>query len=366
MSQNWLRHFELMLVDDQGKGIVLSDFKVTFNIEWFTISNPRVATLKIYNLSKDTSNRILGSEFSKIKIIVGYDGITPTVPESEVGKARTVEPGTTGQRDGKNYGEIFSGDIRYTMTGRDNPTDTYTQIQACDGNEAFINAFTNQTLAAGYTLNDVYNLALRSLEPYGITAGAKPKMPDTVFPRGKMFFEKTRYVLDNIAQQCKAKWQFVDGKVEMLTDEMAVHNVVVLNSRTGLIGMPQQTIGAGVNVKCLINPNIRVNGLIQLDEGSVYRTVLPNDAINKSGDEQQKDNKQQREGKLVEKNDNGNLYVSGVSNPPASIATDGVYIVRGIMYTGDTRGNAWYQEMMCEARGAADLYSASAQQRVYS
>ncbi|MCW7550543.1 hypothetical protein OO184_22080 [Photorhabdus sp. APURE] len=347
MSQNWLRHFELMLLDDQGKGIVLSDFKVTFNIEWFNISNPRVATLKIYNLSKDTSNRIMGSEFSKIKIIVGYDGVTPTVPESEVGKARTVEPGTTGQRDGKNYGEIFSGDIRFTVTGRDNPTDTYTLIQACDGNEAFIHAFVNQTVAAGYTLNDIYNLALRSLEPYGITAGAKPKMPDTVFPRGKAFFEKTRYVLDNIAQQCNAKWQFVDGKVEMISEEMAVHDVVVLNSRTGLIGMPQQTIGAGVNVRCLINPNIKVNGLIKLDEGSVYRTTLPNSDIQKSG------------GRLTDENDNGNLYVSGVSNPPASIATDGIYIVKGIMYTGDTRGNTWYQEMMCEARGAADLWSSS-------
>ncbi|WP_445496700.1 baseplate hub protein [Photorhabdus sp. SF281] len=348
MSQNWLRHFELMLLDDQGKGIVLSDFRVIFNIEWFTISFPRVATLKIYNLSKDTSNRILGSEFSKIKIIVGYDGITPTVPESEVGKARPVEPGTTGQRDGQNYGEIFSGDIRFTLTGRDNPTDTYTQIQACDGQEAFAYATINQTVAAGYTVADINELTMRTFAPYGITEGHTPAMPTTVFPRGKVLFGMSRDVMDNIAGQCKATWQFVDGKREMVSDEMSVHDAIVLNSRTGLIGMPQQTIGAGVNVKCLINPNIKVNGLIKLDEGSVYRTSLPNSDIQMSG------------GRLTDENDNGNLHVSGVSNPPASIATDGVYIVRGIMYTGDTRGNAWYQEMMCEARGAKDLLSGSA------
>ncbi|MBS9422286.1 baseplate hub protein [Photorhabdus caribbeanensis] len=351
MSQNWLRHFELMLLDDHGKGIVLSDFRVIFNIEWFTISFPRVATLKIYNLSKDTSNRILGSEFSKIKIIVGYDGITPTVPESEVGKARPVEPGTTRQRDGQNYGEIFSGDIRFTLTGRDNPTDTYTQIQACDGQEAFAYATINQTVAAGYTVADINELTMRTFAPYGITEGHTPEMPTTVFPRGKVLFGMSRDVMDNIAGQCKARWQFVDGKREMVSDEMYVHDAIVLNSRTGLIGMPQQTIGAGVNVKCLINPNIKVNGLIKLDEGSVYRTSLPNSDIQMSG------------GRLTDENDNGNLYVSGVSKPPASIATDGVYIVRGIMYTGDTRGNAWYQEMMCEARGAADLLSSSAIQR---
>ncbi|WP_387468418.1 baseplate hub protein [Photorhabdus sp. RM323S] len=351
MSQNWLRHFELMLLDDHGKGIVLSDFRVIFNIEWFTISFPRVATLKIYNLSKDTSNRILGSEFSKIKIIVGYDGITPTVPESEVGKARPVEPGTTGQRDGQNYGEIFSGDIRFTLTGRDNPTDTYTQIQACDGQEAFAYATINQTVAAGYTVADINDLTMKTFSPYGITEGHTPEMPTTVYPRGRVLFGMSRDIMDNVAKQCKATWQFVDGKREMVSDEMYVHDAIVLNSRTGLIGMPQQTIGAGVNVRCLINPNIKVNGLIKLDEGSVYRTSLPNADIQMSG------------GRLTDENDNGNLYVSGVSKPPASIATDGVYIVKGIMYTGDTRGNEWYQEMMCEARGATDLPSRSALDR---
>jgi len=45
---------------------------------------------------------------------------------------------------------------------------------------------------------------------------------------------------------------------------------------------------------------------------------------------------------------------------PASIATDGVYIVRGMSYTGDTRGQAWYMELMCFARGSADLLSQEA------
>ena len=33
MSQNWMRHFELQLLDQKGSGISLSDFKVTFRIE---------------------------------------------------------------------------------------------------------------------------------------------------------------------------------------------------------------------------------------------------------------------------------------------------------------------------------------------
>ncbi|MCN8743121.1 hypothetical protein MLW97_24575, partial [Escherichia coli] len=115
--------------------------------------------------------------------------------------------------------------------------------------------------------------------------------------------------------------------------------------------MPQQTIGNGVNVRALINPNIRVNGLIQLDQASVYRTALSNNDIAMAG------------GQITDQNTDGNITLSGTTSQPASIATDGVYIVRGIMYTGDTRGQAWYMDMMCEARGAQDMPSSTALQR---
>ncbi|EPB9884015.1 phage protein [Yersinia enterocolitica] len=335
MSKNWIRHFELMLLDNEGKGINFTDFKVTFNIEWYNTSFPRAAIFKIYNLSQNTINRITGTEFSKLRLIAGYDGSTS--PD--------------GQQDEANFGEIFSGDIRYTITGRDNPTDTFILIQSIDGHNAFINATINQTVAAGYTVADINNLLMRNLEPFGITQGIMPEMPPTVFPRGKTMYGMTRDYLDNVAKQCKATWQFVNGKVDMVPNNKYVHEAIVLNSNTGLIGMPQQTIGSGVNVCGLINPNIRLNGLIQLNQESVYRATLSSRDVQMSG------------GRLDDQNDNGNVTVNGLTNPPASIATDGVYIVRGISYTGDTRGNPWYMDMMCEARGAKDLVTNASRER---
>lgn len=44
------------------------------------------------------------------------------------------------------------------------------------------------------------------------------------------------------------------------------------------------------------------------------------------------------QGRITDQNNNGNITIEGTTAQPASIATDGVYIVRGIMYTGDTRG----------------------------
>ena len=98
----------------------------------------------------------------------------------------------------------------------------------------------------------------------------------------------------------------IDGKLQMVNENKYIHEAIVLNSETGLIGMPQQTMGAGVNVRCLINPNIRINGLIQLDQASVYRTALSDSEVAQSG------------GRISETDQNGNRVVAGsCSSPPA-------------------------------------------------
>jgi hypothetical protein len=352
MSQNWMRHFELLLTDDNGKGLIFSDFKVTFDIEWYNIKFSRVAVIKIYNLSPHTNNRILGKEFTKIRLIAGYDGIATAVDASQVGKVTAVSAGDVGQKNGQNFGQIYSGDIRFTITGRDNPTDTYVLIQAIDGHQALLGAVVNTTLAAGYTVADLHAATMQSFDPFGVKKGITGDMPATVFPRGRVIFQSAHKVMDNISEQCGANWQIVDGQVQMVPENKYTQEAIVLNSLTGLVGMPQQTMGAGVNVRCLINPNIRVNGLIKLDQTSVYRAALSSHDIQMSG------------GSISETKDNGNLVVNGIASiPPASIATDGVYIVQSISYTGDTRGKAWYMDMMCMARGSRDLQTSSALSR---
>ena len=105
MSQNWMRHFELLLLDRDGKGINLSDLKVTFQIQKMpaTIFNGFVGNFKVYNLSKKTQDRILKGEFSRIQVIAGYDG----------------NQDEKGSYPDRNVGLIFNGDVRFTISGRD-------------------------------------------------------------------------------------------------------------------------------------------------------------------------------------------------------------------------------------------------------
>lgn len=353
MSQNWMRHFELQILSESGEGISLSDFKVTFRIEWTDTRWPRVAMVKIYNLSKDTCSRILGKEFAKIKIIAGYDGVPSAVDSSQIGVATEIDPSKVGQTNGTNFGEIFSGEIRFTVTGRDNPTDTWVLIQAIDGHQAFMNASVTKTLSAGYTVADVHSVLMDSFNPFNVTRGITGDMPTTVFPRGRVLYQSTRDVMDNVAAQCGATWKLVAGQVQMVPTDKYIKDAIVLNSDTGLIGMPQQTMGGGVNVRCLINPNIAINGLVQIDQASVYRANLSSDEV------------KALPSRASESNTNGNLTVNGTLQQPASIAADGVYIVSAIDYTGDTRGQPWYMDLMCIARGSADLQTNSSLNRTY-
>ncbi|EIC3241221.1 TPA: hypothetical protein J1Z64_003833 [Escherichia coli] len=334
MSENWMRHFELLLVDDKGDGIKFQDLKVVFTIRKMpaTIFNGFVGDFRLYNLSQETRNRILQKEFTRIQVIAGYRGF----------------PDASGNYPDANVGMIFNGDIRYTITGKDNATDTWVLLQCIDGWEGHLNASVKTTVAAGWKYNELFSLAMKSYAPYGISSGTVPAMPETVFPRGRVVYQNTAGLMNNIAGQCRADWWYENNQVNILPEKRYLDTATVLNADTGLIGMPQQTLGAGVNVRCLINPRIRLGGLIRLDQQSVYRAALSDEQTAQSA------------GRLSETENNGNLYVGGLTGAqPASINTDGDYIVGRIDYTGDTRGQAWYMDLLCLAKGNADLLNAA-------
>ncbi|QUG75965.1 hypothetical protein GKQ23_13595 [Erwinia sp. E602] len=344
MSKNWMRNFELQLLDDNGNGVSLSDMKVNFNIQKTpaTIFNGFVGDFKIYNLSAITQNRIMKKEFTRIRVIAGYDG----------------NPDDEGRYPDRNTGMIFNGDIRFTITGKDNITDTWVLLQCIDSWEGHLYAGVRTTVAAGWKHRDLFELGMRSYSPFNISEGIVPDMPETVFPRGRTIVSRTSDLMYRLAGQCKANWWYENNQVHILPETRYLDTAVVLSANTGLIGMPQQTLGAGVNVRCLINPNIKLGGLIKLDQASVYRASLGVEQIAGA---------QGAGGRLEETTTDGNRYVEGLTgSQPAAINTDGDYIVGSIDYTGDTRGQAWYMDLLCLAKGAAEKQSQATINKVYT
>lgn len=308
MTTNWMRKCSLIVANDAGEGLELSGLKISFNISRPDISYPATAMFKIYNLSRNTNSRIRQNEFTQIKFVAGYQD---------------------------NFGLIFSGQIQYSYSGRENPTDTYVVIQAADSDQAHNFSVMNTTLAAGYTQQDVHAALMKPIGVYDIVAGAVPEFATTKAPRGKPMFGMHRDEVSNLAAQCKATWRYENGRLQMVPENAYLADAIVLNAQTGLIGMPEQTINGGINVKCLINPNIQLDTLIRLDNKSINQVGLSNQEIATGS-------------------------TAGASlQQPAVLDMDGDYIVKNIAYYGDTRGNAWYQDMICIAKGGAGLLSQS-------
>lgn len=329
MSANWMRYFDLVIDGSNGNSLRLNDFKVTFTVTSDVTKNGSEARVTVYNLKQSTCNAIMKGEYTRLKIVAGYSGIAPDVDNSQVGKVYSVPALKAGQARGMNYGEIFSGEIRYAFSGKKDQ-DTTLVIQALDGHQAMLETTLNTTLAAGHSAESQLALTLRNFNPFGITAGVTGAMPPTRFPRGKVLYQAAHQVMDNIAAQCRASWQFVDGKLQMVPEDNYLQQQVVLNSQSGLIGAPKLMM-TGIEITCLINPNIRLHGTVQVDQAMLTQAWRADEAVVKS----------------VKAADG---TVDKTVQKPADIAADGTYIVNGISCNGDTREKTWYMTLTCIPR----------------
>lgn len=276
-----------------GEGLDLSELRFKFAVKRVSTMTPNVADIRVYNVDPSTVARIgpgVGKEFVNVILEAGYEG---------------------------NYGVIFQGNIKQVIQGRESATDTFIDLIAGDGDQAYNFAVVNTTLAAGSTQLDQVGAAIAKMSEMNVTAGHLGDMPPEKLPRGKVMFGNSRDYLRNTAQTTDKSWSIQDGKVTFVGNRTYLPGeAVVLTSKTGMIGTPQQT-NEGVNVKCLLNPMIKVGGRVKLDNASVQDYKI-------------------------------NLSVpNSPANIPPPKAADGMYFVLAIQYDGDTRGVDWYTSMIC-------------------
>lgn len=304
MTAQYGRKCSLIVGNQSGQGIELSDLRVKFSIFKADNQSPAHANIRVYNLSDGTAQEIQ-QEYTHMFLQAGYEG---------------------------NFGLLFSGNVRQFRRGRENATDTYFDILAQDGDEGYNFAVANTSIAAGWAQDDLHERLVQSLSVFGITEGYKPEFGGPKMPRGKVCYGMTRDYLRNLADSAGTSWHIADNLLNMVPTYGTLPGaVVVLNAASGVIGLPQQTIN-GVTVKCLINPQIKYGGQVQLDNASIQQqsfNVAYQPGASNHGFQQ---------------NGLGNGVVSNVS-----LDNDGFYKVYAIDITGDTRGQDWYMELICVA-----------------
>lgn len=280
-----------------GSTIDLSQLHFRFRTAQQDVESPNNCTIRVFNLSEDTVQRITKEEYSRVILQAGYED--------------------------SGAGTIFDGTIKQFKKGRENATDTYLDILAADGDLAYNFATVNMTLAAGSNPGQRITAVLGEMAKKGVNRGDIMAFTGGVLPRGKVLFGMARALLRQETQTQGATWNIENGRINVTPLEgYRPGEAVVLSSLTGLVGLPEQT-NEGVHAKCLLNPRLGVGSLVRIDNKSVNQ--------------------------LLQQNPNAapiafNQYAG--LQLLASVATDGLYRLYVVEHEGDTRGQAWHSHLI--------------------
>ena len=215
-----------------------------------------------------------------------------------------------------NYGVIFAGNIKQTISGRESATDTFLEIIAGDGDRAYNFAVVSTTIAPGATSQQQVQACITAMQALGTSGGGNASVPVTTkLPSGKVLHGQAKTYLRNVAQTTKSYWSIQNEQVTFIPQGGVLPGTAIsINSGNGMIGSPQQTL-EGVNVKCLLNPSISMGTRIQLNNASIQRLAI-------------------------------NLNAPGTAAAiPAPLTSDGVYFTWVCDHKGDTRGVDWYSNL---------------------
>ena len=288
-QQQYIRNASLIVADAQGNGLDLASLRIVFKVKKSSAQTPNSAIIRVYNLSDNTAKQIR-EEFQSVTLQAGYQS---------------------------NFGLIFKGNIKQVRFGRENSTDTYVDIAAGDGDQSYNFSTISTTLSAGSQQTDQINAAINTMTPNGVTTGFIDDIDSIILPRGKVMYGMSRDYLRQSTESTDTTWSIQNEQIQIVKrTSVAPDPVVVLTSKTGLVGVPELT-NDGVSARCLLNPLIRIGGIININQRDIADAKLSN----VSNDLQ-------------------------VNSAPQTTA-DGLYRVLVAEFNGDTFGNDWYTDITC-------------------
>jgi hypothetical protein len=287
----YIRRCNLLVAGASGEGLDLSGLRIVFKVKKSDAQTPNTAEIRVYNLAESTAKQIR-EEFKTITLQAGYEA---------------------------NFGVIFAGNIKQVRFGRESGTDTYIDIAAGDGDDAYNYAVVNTTLAAGATQEAQIQAAAGALSERGVGQGFIADTGTQALARGKVMYGMARDYLRQSAEASETTWSVQDGKLQFVKlTEVLPNQAVLLNSKTGLIGTPELT-NEGLKARCLLNPLLKIGVRVKIDEADVAEAKLPSTGQ------------------------------KAPTNAAASTAQDGVYRLLVVEHGGDTFGNDWYSDLVCLA-----------------
>lgn len=253
------RRCRITVSDDNGNAIDVSQLHCTFSIIKTIQMEPNTSEISIYNLNVETENFIIMS-----------------------GKRVTVEAGYIG----KQFGLIFDGDILRCIREKEDGTSYKLTIVALDSDRAINFDVANFSIMRGQTQRSIVeHISNKAQNPMNV-GNISDKLSEVKLTRGKVLFGKSSDYLRQMAKSNGLQPYMDNGHINLVDlEELPPDEIIELNPKSGLIGVPEQT-DYGISGQALLNPQIKLNSLIHVDSSLVRAkkidfnstNALPNEA----------------------------------------------------------------------------------------
>jgi hypothetical protein len=245
------------------------------------------------------------------------------------------------------FGLIFDGTVVQYVRGKENPVDSYLDIWAGDGDVAFNTGTIFKVLPAGSTVSQKFDAVYGSYKEVqgDLTRGQNDaaQIRDKTY-REHLMVGTTRSQARQLALSYNMGNHFDNGAWNVVAGgAYKKGEVVVLSPRTGLVGLPEVT-QQGIQIRCLLNPKLQLGGLVQID--SQFLSGVPY----LPGTQAETD----AQGNVIGpgKPVGGPIFSTALFNQEfikAYTSPTGRYAIIMMNYSGDTRGQPWYCDLVCLA-----------------
>lgn len=244
------RRYTLTVGTTQIKGEPGSGLRIAFKVHKTIGTEPNTAEIKIYNLSKDTRDK-MKSRGSPVVLSAGYDQTEAT---------------------------IFSGDSRAITHEQQGPT-WVTKIQGGEGERIFAFNRFNKSYAAGVSLATVLReaVASTSLNPGNLNAALAeaPRGGLTTYTRGYAAHGRTIATIEALAKSIGFNVSVQGDTLQFLRNGVAPGGAVLLSPGTGLVGSPtfsspeKKNDPVRVLARSLLQPTIICGGQVSIQSEQV-------------------------------------------------------------------------------------------------
>lgn len=214
--------------------------RIKFDIKKTLLSSPNASVVEIYNLKRDTVDRIRRS-FTKIRMNVGWENT--------------------------DLNQILSGGVMSYFTDKQT-TERVTKVQVLDGVGGIVKGVTNKAFSGRLNVGDIVRDIAGDLP--GVSIG-NIDVDGTIGSGGLTVSDRSAEALDRLAAQYGFSWSVQDGTFQAVQDTRSFANTVIIsgNNRnlikaTPILAGPMQ-IENGVEITAILDPSVRPGSRVRLE-----------------------------------------------------------------------------------------------------